>query len=173
MRAMDGGVAKPSIAPAHPGSRSVVVNCRPILKFPPFHGGNTSSNLVRDANNINILSGLNPSGPRSIRQIYGIYGLGRCRVLPDADARKLRDEVLLDRLDDRPLRYAAHPHSSEWQADSGTSPWPARIGTPAGRVAPKSLSPVVRSPWHRRWTPTKPRPCQGWGRGFESLRPLQ
>jgi hypothetical protein len=36
MRAMDGGVAKPSIAPAQPGPRAVVVNCRSILRFPPF-----------------------------------------------------------------------------------------------------------------------------------------
>jgi hypothetical protein len=31
-------------------------SCRAIVKFPPFHGGNTSSNLVRDAKEINYLA---------------------------------------------------------------------------------------------------------------------
>src|SRR5690349_6022148 len=32
--------------------------------------------------------------------------------------------------------------------------------------------PTERSQFHDK-TGGKPRPCQGWGRGFESLRPLQ
>ena len=50
----------------------VVLNCRAILELPPFHGGNTSSNLVRDAKEIRELRDF----LATLSNICPIYGRG-------------------------------------------------------------------------------------------------